>query len=481
MSLRDALTAYVQSQALPMHMPGHKRNADAFPFLEGLGASLDITEIEGFDNLHHPTGWLRQCEEQAAALWEADRSFLLVNGSTCGILAGLRAIAEQLPPKSEVLVARNCHRSVFNAIALCGWTPRYLLPSVVTPNQIGGSLIKEDLQAALNAYPHVRLLVITSPSYEGVLSDLPALCQMAHERNILVFVDEAHGAHLGFSPKFPISALQSGADLVVQSLHKTLPSLTQTALLHLGSKRIPAQAVARQLSVFETSSPSYLLLQSIDGCIRYLKKNRHQAFAQWSAALESFDQRIRSLRALHVWGHGAEAEKTLPVFALDPSKLLISTHGTSLTGPQLMNRLRREYHIELEMAQSHYVLAMTGMGDTEKTLSRLAEALCDIDTSLPPRQESPATPFLWSLPQMMCPPADIFGKPCRLFSLAECLGRTAAEAVWAYPPGIPFIVPGERVEETFLVQLAQNQKSGVSLYSEQGALPQRLCCLSESY
>ena len=265
-SLEETLLEYARSDLLPMHMPGHKRRGS--PSGENLPFALDVTEVEGMDDLHDAHGILAEGMARAAALYGSDRAFYLVGGSTVGILAAIRAAVR---PGDAVILARNCHRSVYHAAELCRLRPHYLMPSAELDFGVCASVSPDALARALEDCPDARLAVITSPTYEGVISDVAALASLCHKRGIPLLVDQAHGAHLGFGG-LPAGAVAVGADLVVQSLHKTLPSLTQTALLHVSGNRIDSAAVERQLSVFETSSPSYPLMASIDRCVRRMDK-----------------------------------------------------------------------------------------------------------------------------------------------------------------------------------------------------------------
>lgn len=470
-----ALARHSTDGPAPMHMPGHKRNTALAPYLAALGAAFDITEIHGFDDLHEAEGILKDSMTRAARLWGAANSFFLVNGSTCGILAGIRAAAGR---GGKVILSRGCHKSVYHALELCSAVPVYLAPPVDESFGVLASIAPEQVRAALNAHPDAKLLVLTSPTYEGVISDLPAICAAAHAAGVPVLVDEAHGAHLGLAPGWPAGAVAAGADVVIQSLHKTLPSLTQTGILHQQGDLIPAEALARQLGIFETSSPSYLLMASMDGCVDLLERKGLELFAAWHAALAAFDEAIQPLTRLRVLCHGADSIQNHPgFFAHDPGKLVISTRGTALTGPGLMARLREDFSIELEMASGDWAIAMTGLGDTEQNLMQLARALVAIDRSLAACPLPPAPESL-PLPPVALPVGPALEHPFEELPLTACEGRVCAEYVWAYPPGIPLIVPGERVNRAFLSCCARLNRQGVRLHSTGGTMPRALRVLA---
>lgn len=473
-SLFDQLAAYAAGDVCPMHMPGHKRKALGGP----LPLELDITEITGFDNLHEARGVLRQGMDRAARLWGSRRAYYLINGSSGGILAGIAAAAA---PGSRVILARGCHKSVYHALELNGLRPVYLAPAADAAFGVAGSVQPAQVAAALDNWPDAKLVILTSPTYEGVVSDIAAIARLCHRRGIPLLVDEAHGAHLGFDSAFPAGAVSCGADIVVQSLHKTLPSPTQTALLHLCSDLVPADRLERQLAVFQTSSPSYLLMGGIDFCLRMVEQEGPALFAAYAKRLAAFDETIRSLARLRVLCHGADSPANHPAFfAFDPGKLVISTRYAGRTGGWLKDRLREEYGIELEMAMGDYALAMTSICDEDRDLDRLARALLAVDQELEAAPCPPAEPPL-PLPEVALAPAAARQQETELCSLARAEGRLAGEMVWAYPPGVPLLVPGEKIGAAQLATLARLTQQEVELHSESGFAPEKILVLHGRY
>ena len=432
-----SLIQLLQAQdRLPMHMPGHKRSTLLAPYLRDLGAALDLTEIEGLDNLRRPEAILRESMQLASGLYGAAASFYLVGGSTVGILAGVRALTR---PGDKIILQRGSHLAVHNAAALCQLEPVYLYPPRLPDSGITGSLSSEALALAVARYPDARLLVLSSPSYEGVLSDLPALTALAHEAGLRVLVDAAHGAHLGLSKHFPAGAVASGADIVVQSLHKTLPSLTQTAIAHACDPAV-ASRLAAQLDVFQTSSPSYLLLASIDGCMRLLRQRGDELFSRWRVMLDRFRAGTDDLRCLRVF----DGRDPL-VYDHDPGKLLVICRDAGITGRSLMARMRDEYHIEFETATDDCALAMTGMGDEESGLLSFSQALHALDKSLVTARHAHPAPDI--RPRRAFIPHEALLRETELVPLALCRGRVCAEYLSVYPPGSPLLVPGEYIDE----------------------------------
>lgn len=470
MTLPEQLRRYSESGACPMHMPGHKRADLGGPLPWG----LDITEIDGFDNLHDAQGILKEGMDRAARLYGSDRAFYLVNGSTCGILAGVCAVAH---PGDTVLLSRGCHKSVYHALELRELVPVYLTAPLDPASGVTASLPPQAVADALAAHPEAKLLIITSPTYEGVCSDLKSIVALAHGSGVPVLVDAAHGAHLGFSPAFPGGAVSSGADIVIQSLHKTLPSLTQTSLAHWNRGLVDGDEFARQLSIFETSSPSYLLMGSIDQCVDLLERRGTELFAAYETNLAAFDRAIAGLRHLRVLCHSEDRMADHPgFFAFDPGKLVISTRGTGLTGPGLMEQLRREDNIELEMAMGDYALAMTSICDTGKSLGQLADALLRIDGGLHP-VPAPVTPPAFPLPERRLLISQARRLPGEAVPLTEAVGRISGGMVWAYPPGVPLLVPGEVLSAELAAVLLDLATRGVCLHGERCCPPEAVWVL----
>ena len=334
-NLLQGLTDYANEGWVPFHMPGHKRA----PLGGGLPWQLDITEIAGFDDLKDPRGLLLDLTRQAAAHWGADEAWIGVNGSTGAILSGLRAMTKR---GDTVLVARNCHMSVFHAIELRELRPVILEPEWLPNWGIYGRVAQETLDQALAAHPEAALCVITSPTYEGFLSELAC--------PIPLYVDAAHGAHL------PLP----NSDLVNISTHKTLPALTQTALLHVRSSRVDIERLERQLRVFQTSSPSYVLMASIERCVALLEEQREELFEQWRQRLDAFYDHARQWQSLRLL-RPDDRSKLVVHCGMDPTSKL------------------HKHRIEPEYIQNGRALFLTSPCDTDEMMAALAAALDALD------------------------------------------------------------------------------------------------------
>ncbi|HHU02691.1 MAG TPA: aminotransferase class V-fold PLP-dependent enzyme [Christensenellaceae bacterium] len=444
---------------IPMHMPGHKRNTNLAPYLKRLSADIDITEIDGFDNLPRASGILMDSMKNAAKLYGSFRTFFMVNGSTGGILSAVHALTM---PGDTAIIARNCHMSVFHAVALRRLKTHYIDPGYDHSYEVVAAMSPYAIEKALIKYPNTRLVVVTSPTYEGVISDIAKIAEIVHAHGAVLLVDEAHGSHLDRSPYFTGGAINAGADIVVHSLHKTLPSLTQTAIAHVATSK-KAQRFVEALEIYQSTSPSYLLLASIDACIRLLIEKGDELFLNWHNALNMFDERIVSLNNLSVLCHGNDSPYKHPdFFHFDAGKLFITTLDTDLSGPELMDLLRKKHKIEAEMASSKAVLCMTGLGDTEENLIKLADALIDIDKQVKPASRRESVINMPSL-EIAMTIAEAEERPWREISLAESLGQVSAEYIMAYPPGVPLSIPGAVITEDTLSCFELRRDNGVKL------------------
>lgn len=459
MLLKDKLIKYKKQNFVPMHMPGHKRNTKLLgnDFLY----DLDITEIEGFDNLHDANSCLKQISDFASKVYNTKKSFMLVNGSTCGILAGIHALTKC---GDKIIVARNCHKSVYNAIELFQLNCSYLYPKIDEKTGICESINPKDVEEALKKNRGAKLVVVTSPTYEGVMSDIIEIAKVVHKYNALLFVDEAHGAHLYFNENFCTGAINCGADLVVQSLHKTLPALTQCALLHICSERIDDKKISNSLSVFETSSPSYILMSSIEECLHFVFKNRSK-FNQLSKNLVGFyniTDKLKNLKILKI-------EDFKHAYAVDKTKIVVLTNQSNITGIELASLLRKN-KIEVEMSCANYVVAITSVCDSKENLFSFANALVKIDEKL---KKSAILKKFKNIKLIAKHPAfEDYEK--KQIDFANSEGEISEEYVYVYPPGIPFIVKGEEISKEVIEYVFELRKNGLDVKSTFSDLPDKI-------
>ena len=462
--LEEKLEKYFNENYLPMHMPGHKRNIKLLG--EKLPYKIDITEIDGFDDLHHPEGIIKEIEGKAKKIYKSKKSFILVNGSTCGILAGIRSVVNY---GDKVLVARNSHKSVYNAIELNCLNPIYVLPKI-DKYGINKNVEANDIEKILEKNKDIKLVIITSPTYEGVLSDIKAIVNIAHKYKVPVLVDEAHGAHLKFMENSNFEALNCGADIVIQSLHKTLPALTGTAILHIKGDLVKEEDVRRELSIFETSSPSYILISSIDECLDLIERNGKKLFLDYQENLKYFYNEAKTLKKLKVLGNELlnnnnkknieEIEKSL----YDFGKIVVITKNTNITGKELSDILRKDYKIEVEMASTYYIIAMTSICDNKESLERLLNALKEIDLKLKKTVEDNSASYEIQLPKKeMTINEALNSKKFMLENYKNLEGKISKEYIFAYPPGIPIITPGEVFDKNIINIIEKYMKANIEL------------------
>ncbi len=471
-SLEDRLEWYGESGYYPFHMPGHKRRMpeEYGPALQA-AARTDITEIDGFDDLHQPEGILLFAQKRAAAVFGADETFFLVNGSTAGILTAMSAAVEK---RGKLLMARNCHRSVYHAVFLRELQPVFLYPGVLEGG-VADAIAPGQVEEALARDPDIRAVLITSPTYDGVVSDVKAIAETAHRAGALLIVDCAHGAHFGFADGQPESPVRLGADLVVQSLHKTLPALTQTALLHRNGERVSSEAVRRFERIYQTSSPSYVMMGSMDSCVRLLEKRGRQIFTEFEERLDRFYERLSGLKTLRVLGQSLPEQGCMKAF--DRGKLLISASNGKITGNLLYKELLKRYYLQMEMVCETYVTAILTPWDTRDGLCRLAEALEEIDRELSgPEKPEDGRLFYsggeagcgsvmrhWPRTRTVLPLSEAEEAPKTAVRLSGAAGNISGTYVNLYPPGIPLIIPGELITEEIIKLIETYVQQGLNI------------------
>lgn len=438
--LYTRLISLYRSDELPMHMPGGKRKPAGLPD----PFCCDITEIDGFDNLHHADGILKDEMLIAASIYGAEETLFMTNGSTGAILA---AICGSVRRSDKVLVARNCHTSVYHTLELQDLDPVFLIPETADAAcGIYGKVCPEDVKKALARNSGIKAVIITSPTYEGIVSDIRTIADICHERGAVLIVDEAHGAHFGFGGGFPQTAVQLGADLVIQSMHKTLPALTQAALLHINGTRVDRNRVRHYWDMFETTSPSYVIMGSMSRCLHWMRQCGPDVMEEYGKRVRKVRERLAHLSNVRLLEFtGCEA---------DPGKLAFETADA----PAAARWLRQEKHIELEMTSLRYFLAMTSPMDTEVDLERFAQAIEQMD-QLPVKTEtSSAAEFMTGeLPKRQFRIAEAVGKPWEEVPIRKAAGRCAAAEVCLYPPGVPTVIPGEIFgeRETAVIEAAR--------------------------
>ena len=454
MELYEQLKEYGNGDCYPFHMPGHKRNLQSGP-LSGL-YQIDITEIDGFDDLHHPESVILKAQKRAAAFYHSEETYFLINGSTSGILSAVSAITNG---GDTLLIARNCHKAVYHAAFLNHMKVRYVYPEIYSGYDIAGEITVEKVKRKINAIcgednkeGKLAGVIITSPTYDGISSDIKGIADVVHRYGVPLIVDQAHGAHFGIHQDFPDSAICQGADLVIHSVHKTLAAPTQTALLHKNGSLVDRERLKRYLRIYQSSSPSYPLMAGIDEAIGIAQQEGEERLSLLLEYRKKFLRAVGSCKYIRICPY------------TEPGKLVISVKGSSMTGRQLYDILRERYHLQMEMASGTYVLAILSMMDRAEGMERLSDALCEIDRELCFSSEKDLPlPYLESAPPKSMELWESFAGAYEEEDICKSQGRIAAEFVSLYPPGIPLLTPGEIITEQIVDIIEKYQRNGYAI------------------
>lgn len=467
-SLYDKLVEYGEGDFIPMHMPGHKRNIEKFPYIHA--GQIDITEIDGFDDYHYPQGIIDEMQMHAAKVYGTKYSFYLINGSSCGILTAISAVLNR---GDSVIVARNCHKSVYNGMFMNDLVPQYIYPETDSRYNIMTHITPECVREAFRQCD-ARAVIITSPTYEGVVSDVKSIAQICHENGAILIVDEAHGAHFCFGNNAPDTAMKCGADIVIESVHKTLPSYTQTAVMHICSDRVDIGRVRRYLSVYQTSSPSYVFMSGIQKCIEYMESDvGREAYKEYENNLANLRKSLLELKNIKLVTYDKENEN---VFAYDTSKIVLFCRNG---GAYLYDEMLSKYHIQLEMAAKDYVIAMTSVGDKKEWYDCFIKAVKEIDKSMAENASKDENDACGSIikADVVCTLWEAFGKEYEYRDIDDAAGKISADWVYAYPPGIPIICPGERVTCRIIEYMKEQKSRGVALKGFQDGRGDKILCI----
>ena len=453
--LKRQIEEYTNTSPLPMHMPGHKRN----PAFGNDIFAYDITEIEGFDNLHKPRGIFLDAENKLAGIYNAKKSYLSVNGATGGLLAVIMAAAR---PGGTIAVHSACHISVLHAVELSGCKITYLKPEIRESVPFYCEVTADTVKQAIEDHPDICCVVITSPTYEGIVSNTEEIFAVTDPYGIPLIVDSAHGAHLGLTDRF-LPAPVCDADIV--SLHKTLPAPTQTAAMNIFTDKIDLTTVEHYIDVFESSSPSYVLSDGAIACIDAVRSDKIP-FDEWADLLDSLIyEPLTDLK--HI--------KLCDLPSKDRTRIVLICNGVSLA-----RHLRKNFNIECEAAYKTHLIAMTGAGDTAGSLERFRDAVLASD--LPGFALDEKTSSLLPLPDKVMSSGiseALSGSRIKL-PVEQCIGRICAEYVFCYPPGVPLLIPGELISREVMdyIRSTVGQDSSVTL-SGRRDWDGTLCCLDD--
>ena len=446
MPLFEALVKYAKQDVTPFDVPGHKMGAQMTPFKMTVGEmtmQMDVNSMKELDLLSHPQSVIKEAQELAAKAFNGDQAFFLVNGTTVGIQTMVMSV---VGPNDEILVPRNCHKSVMSALILSGAKPIFVQPEMDLSFGISHGISVERVEKALDENPKVKALLVTYPTYFGSLNQLEEICDIAHARNVVVIVDSAHGAHLPFMPGKLRDPLSAGADCVTYSMHKTGGSLTQSSIMVMQGDRISATKLQKVLNMLQSTSANYLLMSSIDAARSELALYGKDRYKKLRPIVSEAIEMIESFGDYEVLK--ADYVKNNFEQSYDWTKLVIRVNDIGLTGFEVYSILKEQYGIQLELAEGYVVMAVISTADTRESIQKLVDALMDVRKKYKKaKQHFDPHVMTYKINKLICSPRDAFYADNEVVSIDDAVGRISADSIMIYPPGIPLIIPGEEISE----------------------------------
>ena len=457
--IHEALERFRDMRVVPFDVPGHKHgkgNPELAAFLGERCVGIDVNSMKPLDNLCHPVSVIREAEDLAAQAFGAAHAFLMVGGTTSAVQSMVLSTCKR---GDRIILPRNVHRSVINALVLCGAVPVYVNPEVDQRLGISLGMRREQVQRAIQSHPEAVAVLVNNPTYYGVCSDLPAIVKMAHDAGMLCLADEAHGTHFYFGENMPVSAMAAGADMAAVSMHKSGGSLTQSSLLLTGPAMNPGH-VRQIINLTQTTSGSYLLMSSLDISRRNLAMRGKQVFRKVVDMAAYAREEINAVGGYYAFGQ--ELINGDSIFDFDPTKLSVHTRDIGLAGIEVYDILRDEYDIQIEFGDIGNILAYLSIGDRPQELERLVSALAEIKRRYH-RDSSGLLSQEYIDPEVVLSPQAAFYSSKRSMPLMASAGYVCSEFVMCYPPGIPILAPGERITQDILDYIAFAKAKGCSM------------------
>ncbi len=448
----EELNNIVDNKLISFHVPGHKLGKiyDKLNYTNTLNKiySMDTTEIPGTDNLHSPEGIIKESQERASEVFKSDETYYLINGSTCGIQAAIMALC---PPKSKIIANRDCHQSVINACILGDVDPVYINSEVDKNTNILKGINIDDAIKVIDSNLDAKAIILTYPTYYGMTYDLKRVCDYAHSKDIAVIVDEAHGAHLGLSEELPKTALEQGADIVIQSTHKTLPSFTQSSMIHIQGDRVNKEQLVSILKIIESSSPSYMLMASLEIAVDIYNKYGTKLMNE---LLNNIDKLKNSFKENNGIGFYDTDDKT---------KIFISTINMGLIGYELETILREEYNIQVELSNYYGSLLICTIGNDNDDFKSLETALNEILEKYRSNKNIEKIEYPNNIPVKKLTPREAFYKEKKSVKIYESVGKICGEYIIPYPPGISLTSPGEIITNEIIDYMLFCKEKGMNV------------------
>nr|WP_296440479.1 aminotransferase class I/II-fold pyridoxal phosphate-dependent enzyme [uncultured Acetatifactor sp.] len=473
----EALEVFRGERIVPFDVPGHKRgqgNPELTKLLGKQCVGIDVNSMKALDNLCHPVSVIKEAEELAADAFGAAHAFLMVGGTTSSVQSMVLSVCKK---GDKIILPRNVHRSVINALVLCGATPIYVNPDMDRRLGIALGMRLSQVERTVSEHPDAVAVLVNNPTYYGICSDLKRIVELAHGHGMRVLADEAHGTHFYFGENMPLSAMAAGADMASVSMHKSGGSLTQSSFLLTGPDVSPGY-VRQIINLTQTTSASYLLLASLDISRRNLALRGRQEFAKVTALAEYARKEINQIGGYYAYT--AELINGDSIFDFDRTKLTVNTLGIGLAGIEVYDLLRDEYDIQMELGDIANVLAYISIGDRERDTERLIGALEEIRRKYG-RDDANLYTQEYIEPKVAVSPQSAFYAEKESLPLRETKGRICSEFVMCYPPGIPILAPGEEITEEILEYIIYAKEKGCSMTGPEDAGIERLNVLKEKW
>lgn len=457
----SSISQYVKEKRIPFHMPGHKGgkgiNSELIKLWGNKVFKYDLTEVDGLDYLNAPSGVIMKAEKLAAQAFGVKNTFFLINGSTVGNQAAILSLVKK---GEKIIVPRNSHQSVFSSLILSGAYPIYINPTYDPQTSLYQAISSKSIKLAIEKNSDVKAIHITSPNYNGFISNVKAISNLAKKKNIPLIVDEAHGAHFKFHSELPTSAIDYDTDIVIHSTHKTLGSVTQTSMLHLIKyTHVSASQLQHCLMLLQSSSPSTLFIMSLDAARQQMVTKGYALMDKTLWLARYARNKINYLK--HFYCYGKEVIGQSDIIDIDETKLLIDVAKTGLTGYEFEKILGRDYQIEIEMSDLKHILCFITIGDTKYSINKLVFALKKISNN--PKRVKPKlmVSALPDMPKIVLSPRDAFFSNKKLIPFSQTLGEISGEFIIPFPPDVPIIVPGERINKEIFDYVKYMKRNGM--------------------
>ena len=459
------LFKYAKKDRAPFDVPGHKMGLmpnDLMDVLGDMTFRMDVNAPDGLDNLNVPKGVIKESQALFAEAFHADHAFFLTGGTTLGILAIIMSNARA---KEKIIMPRNVHKSIISALIMSGAMPIFIEPMIDTTFGIANHMSVESFKKTVDEHPDAKAVLIINPTYFGVAGDLKTMVEYAHQANMLVLADEAHGSHMVFSDALPMTAMQAGADLSATSIHKTSGSLTQSSAILAKGNRFDYNKLVATIHMVQSTSPSSLLLASLDVSRKYMYFHAKNAFEKLYPLIDQTNDLLSGIEGIHALTESYF--KNLGAFAYDKTKIIIDVSGLGLTGFEVYHLLSEKFDIQIELAEANIILCVLSVATTQNHLTRLVDAFKELSKIYKKDKLSiPSYQPKGNFPKVFVRPRSAYHAPSKLVNYQNSIHEIAAESVMIYPPGIPILIPGEIISETIIDDLLYYQSQGSTILSE---------------